>query len=187
MELPKIISVDDHVVEPPHVWENYLPATFVERGPQVKRGKFRTFTHKTGARYNNESDEDGIEGDSWTYEDRLIYVHKKFVAIPVSATPDVTVESFDRTVMQMEAVTYDGMRPGSYDRDSRVEDFENNWMVEEWCGPSGGMNVPLCIMPLWDVDLATTEIERRSVNGVHAFAFTELPDPLKLPSIHSGG
>ena len=25
-ELPKIISVDDHVVEPPHVWQDRLPA-----------------------------------------------------------------------------------------------------------------------------------------------------------------
>ena len=24
-ELPKIISVDDHVVEPAHVWETWLP------------------------------------------------------------------------------------------------------------------------------------------------------------------
>jgi len=229
MELPKIISVDDHVVEPPHVWENYLPAKYVERGPHVKRGKFGAFTHKTGARYNNEFDEDGIEGDYWTYEDRLIYVHKKFVAIPLSATPDGTVESFDRTVMQMEAVTYDGMRPGCYDRDARVQDFANNWMdgslpfptfprfcgqtfmegedkalglacvqaynnwmVEEWCEPSGGMNIPLCIMPLWDVDLATAEIERMAAKGVHAFTFPELPDRLKLPdgsrlpSIHTG-
>ena len=24
-ELPMIVSVDDHVVEPPHVWETWLP------------------------------------------------------------------------------------------------------------------------------------------------------------------
>ena len=30
----------------------------------------------------------------------------------------------------------------------------NDWMVEEWCAPSGGMNIPLCIMPLWDAELA---------------------------------
>ena len=23
----------------------------------------------------------------------------------------------------------------------------NDWMVEEWCAPSGGVNIPLCIMP----------------------------------------
>ena len=34
-ELPKIISVDDHVVEPPHVWETWLPNKFKDRGPKV--------------------------------------------------------------------------------------------------------------------------------------------------------
>ena len=37
MDLPKIISVDDHVVEPPHVWERWLPAKFRDRGPKVVR------------------------------------------------------------------------------------------------------------------------------------------------------
>ena len=37
MELPKIVSVDDHVVEPPHVWEQWLPAKFRDRGPKVER------------------------------------------------------------------------------------------------------------------------------------------------------
>ncbi len=35
MALPKIISVDDHVVEPPHVWQTWLPQKWRERGPKV--------------------------------------------------------------------------------------------------------------------------------------------------------
>src|SRR2546429_7175409 len=26
----------------------------------------------------------------------------------------------------------------------------NDWMVEEWCGQSGGHLIPLCLIPLWD-------------------------------------
>jgi hypothetical protein len=37
MDLPKLISVDDHVVEPAHVWEQWLPAPFRERGPRIVR------------------------------------------------------------------------------------------------------------------------------------------------------
>ena len=36
-ELPKIISVDDHVVEPPHVWQTWLPEKYREQGPRVER------------------------------------------------------------------------------------------------------------------------------------------------------
>ena len=30
--LPKIVSVDDHVVEPPHVWQMWLPEKHRARG-----------------------------------------------------------------------------------------------------------------------------------------------------------
>jgi len=62
----------------------------------------------------------------------------------------------------------------------------NDWMVEEWCDPSIGINIPLCIMPLWDVELAAQEIERNAARGVRAVCFSELPTRLDLPSIHTG-
>ena len=64
-ELPKIISVDDHVVEPPHVWQTWLPEKWRERGPRVERKKWGKFEHKPGARYVNREDPDGLWGDAW--------------------------------------------------------------------------------------------------------------------------
>jgi predicted TIM-barrel fold metal-dependent hydrolase len=223
VELPKIISVDDHVVEPPHVWQTWLPAKHREKGPRVERGRWGDFRLRTGARYEMHQDPDGMWGDYWIYEDRVIYVHKRFVAIPLEATPDGDVSKFDRTKMVMTALTYDEMRPGCYERDARVKDMElnwvdgslpfptfprfcgqtfyegedkelslacvkayNDWMVEEWCGPSGGYNIPLCIMPLWDTQECVKEIERNAKRGVRAFCFSELPTKLNLPSIHTG-
>ena len=40
MELPKIISVDDHVVEPAHVWQTWLPEKYREQGPRVERKRW---------------------------------------------------------------------------------------------------------------------------------------------------
>jgi predicted TIM-barrel fold metal-dependent hydrolase len=62
----------------------------------------------------------------------------------------------------------------------------NDWMVEEWCGESGGRLVPLGIIPLWDVDLVVEEVQRNAARGVHAVCFSELPYHLGLPTIHSG-
>jgi predicted TIM-barrel fold metal-dependent hydrolase len=62
----------------------------------------------------------------------------------------------------------------------------NDWMVEEWCEPSGGVNIPLCLIPLWDVDLAAQETKRNADRGVRAICFSELPHHLKLPTIHTG-
>ncbi|KAA0235760.1 MAG: hypothetical protein JJLCMIEE_02089 [Acidimicrobiales bacterium] len=223
MAVPKIISVDDHVVEPPHVWQAWLPQKHREKGPRIERARWAPFVHLAGARYDNTMDEDGRPGDYWLFEDRVIYVHKRFVAIPLEATPGGDVSRFDRTVMKMTPITYEEMRPGCYDRDARVADFElnwvdgslpfptfprfcgqtfleaddkdlglacvkayNDWMVEEWCEPSGGMNIPLGLMPLWDADLAAAEVERNAARGVHAVCFSEIPTKLGLPSIHTG-
>jgi predicted TIM-barrel fold metal-dependent hydrolase len=62
----------------------------------------------------------------------------------------------------------------------------NNWMIEEWCGDSGGRLLPLQIIPLWDAELAAAEVRRNSARGCHAVCFSEIPTHLGLPSIHSG-
>ena len=135
------------------------------------------------------------------YEDRLIYVHKRHVAIPLDATPDGDVSRFDRSKMYIAAMTYDEMRPGCYEPKARVDDLAlagvdgslafptfprfcgqtfmegndlelglecvrayNDWMIEDWCADSDGHLIPLCLIPLWDVELAVAEVaaQRRS-------------------------
>ena len=58
----------------------------------------------------------------------------------------------------------------------------NDWMVEEWCGDSGGRLIPLCLIPLWDIELAVAEIRRNAARGVRAVTFSEIPTYLGLPS-----
>jgi predicted TIM-barrel fold metal-dependent hydrolase len=224
MEIPKIISVDDHVVEPAHVWQMWLPEKYRAAGPRVERKRWSDFRLRKGAKYAMEEDPEGLWGDAWYYEDNLIYVHKRFVAIPQAATSGEGENiEFDRSQMVMKAITYDEMRPGCYERDARVKDLAlnwtdgslpfptfprfcgqtfyegedkelglacvrayNDWMVEEWCEPSGGVNIPLCLIPLWDVELAAAETLRNAQRGVRAICFSELPHHLKLPTIHSG-
>jgi predicted TIM-barrel fold metal-dependent hydrolase len=62
----------------------------------------------------------------------------------------------------------------------------NDWMVDEWCGDSGGRLIPLPIIPLWDAELAAAEVRRNAARGAHAVCFSEIPAVLGLPSIHTG-
>jgi len=211
-ELPRIVSVDDHVVEPPHVWETWLPEKLRARGPRVERRGIGEMRHVGGGTYEQSFDDNGAPADCWVYED-LVYIHKRHVA----------AVGFDRDQMTMSPMTYDEMRPGCYEPKARIEDMEmnwveaslafptfprfcgqtfleakdrelamacvlayNDWMVEEWCGDSGGALVPLCLIPLWDVDAAAAEIRRNAGRGVRAVCFSEIPPHLGLPSIHSG-
>ena len=68
-----------------------------ERGPRIERARWGDFALDVGASYKQEMTDDGRWGDYWVYEDRLIYVHKRHVAIPLDATPDGDVSRFDRT------------------------------------------------------------------------------------------
>jgi hypothetical protein len=71
--LPKAISVDDHVVEPPHVWQDRLPSRMRAQGPRVERAQWGDFSlDGPGATYSGGMTDDGTWGDYWLYEDRLI-------------------------------------------------------------------------------------------------------------------
>jgi predicted TIM-barrel fold metal-dependent hydrolase len=211
-DFPKIVSVDDHVVEPAHVWERWLPAKHRDKAPRVERRGIGTMRHVGGGTYEQTFDPDGPQADCWVYED-LVYIHKRHVA----------AVGFDRDDMTMSPMTYDEMRPGCYEPKARVDDMElnwveaslsfpsfprfcgqtfleakdrelaeacvyayNDWMVDEWCGDSGGRLIPLPIIPLWDAELAATEVRRNAERGAHAVCFSEIPAVLGLPSIHTG-
>lgn len=209
--IPKIVSVDDHVIEPPHLWTSWLPARFRERGPHVQRlpaGELRI----EGARYIERPGTEGPLVDWWCYEDLTMSLKR---AVAASGRP--------RDEMTMAGTTYDDIRVGCYDPAARLQDMDlnwteaslafpnfprfcgqtfaeakdkdlalacvkayNDWMVEEWCGDSGGRLVPLCLVPLWDAELAAGEVRRNASRGVRAVAFSEIPAYLGLPSIHSG-
>ena len=62
-QLPKIISVDDHVVEPSHVWQTWLPEKYREKGPRIIRERFGKFNLVKGAKYmTTRGDEAGSAG-----------------------------------------------------------------------------------------------------------------------------
>ncbi len=212
-QLPLIISVDDHVVEPAHLWQTWLPPKFRERGPRVERRGVRGIQFAGAAAYKEEFDDDSpTKADTWVYEG-IVYTHKRMVA----------AVGYPRDEMTMTPITYDDMRPGCFEPRARLDDMDvngveasacyptfprfcgqtfaegsdkelggacvvayNDWMVDEWCGDSSGRLIPICLIPLWDVDAAAAEVRRNAARGVRAVAFSEIPVHLGLPSIHSG-
>ena len=69
-EFPKIVSVDDHVVEPPDTWSSRLPKKYADVGPRIvyapagevvfKGGKLSITPGKKG---------EGPEAAFWFYEE----------------------------------------------------------------------------------------------------------------------
>jgi predicted TIM-barrel fold metal-dependent hydrolase len=211
-ELPKIISVDDHVVEPAGVWRDRLPSRYADVGPRIVRAPVAEMSF-IGGKFTAVPGEPGGPGepvDWWFYED---------LRRPLTRLD--TAVGYDRSEVTLKGITYEDMRPGSFSVPERLADMDHNgveaslcfptfprfcgqtfleandrelarlcvqayndWMVEEWCGTSGGRLIPLVIIPLWDPQLAAAEVYRNAARGVHAVCFSEIPPNLGLPSVH---
>ncbi len=208
-ELPKIISVDDHIVEPADVWTSRVPAKYKDAAPHIVRKDMPDVTFVGGKLTVNEGN-GGAPADWWIYEklQRPLLRVDSAVGVP-------------RDEVTMKGITYEEMRPGSYEVKPRLEDMDlnhieaalcfptfprfcgqtfseakdkelgllcvqayNDWMVDEWCGPSIGRLVPLTLIPLWDAGLAANEVRRNAGRGVRAVCFSEIPPFLGLPSVH---
>ncbi len=210
--IPRIVSADDHVVEPGDVFTSRLPAKYRDVGPRVVRAPVAEMTFRGGnyvTRMGTKGD-DGPLADFWLYED-LQWPHTRLSACAGFAPEEV----------QVVPMIYDEMRPGCYQPGPRLDDMDmnwveaslcfptfprfcgqtfleandkelallcvrayNDWMVEEWCAGSAGRLLPLCLIPLWDPVLAAEEVRRNAARGVRAVCFSELPGNLGLPSVH---
>jgi predicted TIM-barrel fold metal-dependent hydrolase len=184
-----LISVDDHVVEPPHVWQARVPRKLREHAPRLV------------------TDE---RGESWLWEG------KRYPTAGLSAAAGKKKEEFSPAPLsytEMREGCYDAnARIVDMDRDgvlaslcfptfprfagplfSETKDRElglecikayNDWMLEEWAGAAPGRFIPMIIVPYWDSNLAATEVERCAARGAKAITFPENPAPLGFPSLH---
>ncbi|HZQ26064.1 MAG TPA: amidohydrolase family protein [Acidimicrobiales bacterium] len=212
----EIISVDDHVVEPPTVWTDRLPAARREAGPRVERA-YGSVTYPAGRAVFVEGDGENagpVAGwtDVWHYEDVRWPLHAGLMV------------AGDRDRHELQPVTFDDIAAGCWQQKPRLAEMDlnhteaslcfptvprfcgqlfleakdrdlallcvkayNDWMIDEWCaGDAYGRLIPLTIVPLWDVELAVAEVERCAAKGSHAITFSESPPALGLPSMHSG-
>ncbi|TSD40309.1 amidohydrolase [Rhodococcus sp. KBS0724] len=212
-DLPKIISVDDHVIEPPTLFERWLPRKYQDRAPRVER---KMISKASGLYDGLVEDPDGDPGDVWFFGSS-VYVLRR----PILILKDVETTAAMRG---SEPVTFDEMDPACYDPKARLDamtsqhveaslafptfprfcgqalseqttddrvfglacvEAYNNFMVEEWCGDSDGRMIPLPVVPLWDPVLAAAEVRRNAARGVRAVAFSEIVGHLGYPSIHN--
>ena len=212
-ELPKIISVDDHILEPRTLWQDELPASMRERGPKVVREKLSL--HFIGGHYGFTRDApDGKWCDLWIYDDLVLPTGLLHAAAGVpkdkqenvpaiyedfrEATHDQKARLVDMDTNNVEiAINYPNTFPrfagqgfaerADKDVSLRCIQIYNDWMIEEWCGGDGrGRLIPLTLVPLWDPVLAAAEVRRCAAKGSYAIAFSENPSKLGFPSLYTG-
>ena len=186
-----LVSVDDHVVEPGDMWDDHLPAKFRDEAPKLVRG------------------DNGI--DVWHYQgQQMPNVGLNAVAGRPPAEYGVDPTSFDHMrpgcfdhnerVRDMDAngvlgsLCFPSLSGFCGQLWAKHEDKEvalallqayNDWHIDEWCGSHPGRFIPLSLPALWSPDAMADEIRRVAKKGCHAVTFSENPERLQYPSLHS--
>jgi predicted TIM-barrel fold metal-dependent hydrolase len=90
----RVVSADAHVLEPPHIWERWLPAAFQDQAPKLAK--------------------DAAGGDGWLFAGAA-----EPDPIGLTATPGMPWDQFRWT-----GVTYEQARAGCYDGTARLADMD---------------------------------------------------------------
>jgi len=186
-----LVSVDDHVVEPPTMFDAHLPDRWKDVAPKVVR-------KDNGA-------------DVWLYEGQ------ELPNIGLNAVSGRPAEEYgidpcaftemrpgcyqiDDRVADMDAngvlgsMCFPSFPQFCGQLFARTEDKEqakamlqayNDWHVDEWCGTHPGRFIPLGLPALWDPELAGEEVRRLAAKGCHAVTFSENPEKLGYASFHA--
>ncbi|MHB8439361.1 MAG: amidohydrolase family protein [Acidimicrobiales bacterium] len=186
-----LVSVDDHVVEPPDMFEGRVPAAFKGREPRI--------VHK----------EDGT--DVWVYEgneipnvglNAVVGRPPEEYGIEPTSFDEMRPGCFDikERVRDMNvngvlgSMCFPSFVQFCGQLFARTEDKTlglamvqayNDWHVESWCGAAPGRFIPLSIPPIWDPTLMAAEVRRMAAKGCHAVTFSENPSKLGWPSFHN--
>ncbi|MCW2707760.1 MAG: putative amidase [Frankiales bacterium] len=187
------ISVDDHIVEPPHTFEGRMPAKFADRQPRV-------------------IEQDGAH--LWTY-DGQVFPNVGFNAVvgrPVdewgfdpARFEDMRQGSWDihHRVRDMDlsgvyaSLSFPSFLPGFGGQRLQLSTKDpelalaavrawNDWHLEEWYGSYPDRIIPCQIPYMLDPEVGAQEVYRNAERGFKAMTFTEAPHMLGLPSLHTG-
>ena len=192
---PRMISVDDHVVEPPDVWTSRLPAKWQDVCPRTVEvdgrivwrfgDKEKPLAELGGRLFDHASGKRDLVDFPERYEDLRPGCYR-----PVERVQDLDAAGILASLCFPSFPRFCGQEFTEIaDRGLGLACVRayNDWMIEEWCGAVPGRLIPLVILPLWDATLATAEVERCAALGARAVTFSENPAAMGLPSIHDRG
>ena len=188
------ISVDDHIVEPPDLFDGRLPAKYQDRAPRVVE------------------DADGTQ--HWTFEGKQ-YPNIGFNAVVGRPIMEASFEPtrFDemrRGSWDIDARIRDMDIDGVYasvnfpsalvgfagqrlQRETDDADLalalvraNNAWHKEAWADAYPDRIIPCQIPYLLDPEVGAAEIRANAAAGFKAVTFPEAPEKLGMPSLHTG-
>jgi predicted TIM-barrel fold metal-dependent hydrolase len=188
-----VISADDHIVEPPDTFVGRVPAHLAERAPRIVEKDDRSqvwvfdgeeipnvgFNAVVGRPVSEYSFEptrfDEMRRGAWDIEARVADMDINGVYASVNFPS--FLPGFAGQRLQL------GRDPELARAAVRAW---NDWHLEAWAGPHPDRIIPCQIPWLLDPQEGAEEVRRNAERGFKAITFSEAPQKLGLPSIHTG-
>jgi predicted TIM-barrel fold metal-dependent hydrolase len=184
-----LVSVDDHLIEPPDVFAHHLPEKYRDDAPRVINengvdtwvfGNVRARSVGLNAVASWPKEEWGFDPVGFAEMRPGCYdVHERIRDMNANGV----LSSMSFPSMARFAGQFFHEHP---DKDLALIMLQayNDWHIDEWCAAYPGRLLPLAIGPIWDPELLAAEVRRVAAKGCRAISFSEAPYKLGLPSFH---
>ncbi len=188
-----VISVDDHLVEPPDMFEGRLPAHLADRAPRVvETRQGHQLWEFDGQRYTQV----GMNAVAGRRREEVTLEPTRFEDMRRGCF-DIDARIADMDINGVWAsLNFPSQITGFSGRVfSQASDPElglavtrafNDWVHEAWWGPYPERIIPCGITYLTDPELGAAEIRRNAERGFRSVTLPERPHRIGLPSIFSG-
>jgi predicted TIM-barrel fold metal-dependent hydrolase len=186
-----IISVDDHAMEPPNLFQDRLPASLRDRGPRVETtddglpwwivDDARLPIIMTNAAAGRPKSEWGTVGVA--YEDMWPGVYDSRARLAdLDAAGTWATLCFGSTLWGFAGGRFADMADPALGLAS-LQAY-NDWMIDEWCAADPDRYIPCQLPWLRDPVQAAEEIRRNADRGFRAVSFSENPEGLGYPNVY---
>jgi predicted TIM-barrel fold metal-dependent hydrolase len=188
----KIVSVDDHLIEPPDLFEGRLPSALQDKAPRVvDTDNGRQAWEYEGNLYPNVGLNAvvGRPKDEWSMEPANFDEMRKGCWDIDARVADMDAAGIAASLCFPSLIA--GFAGGVFSRSSDPDLglacvlAWNDWHLEVWAGTHPGRIIPLQITWLQHPDVAAAEVRTNASRGFRALSFPEFPAQMGLPSVHS--
>jgi len=186
----KIISVDDHLIEHPRVWQDRLPERLKQAGPQIIEDDQGHHVWRFEGALFPQIGLNAVAGkDPHDYGMEPVR-YEEMLPGCYDASERVKDMDIDGVHAALCFPSFPGFGGGVFhrakDKELALECVRawNDFQVDEWTAAAPDRLIPLGILPTWDTELASVEVRRLAARGTRAVSFPDSPTSLGLPSFH---
>jgi predicted TIM-barrel fold metal-dependent hydrolase len=188
-----LVSVDDHVVEPPDLFDGFIAAKYADEAPRVVSdeisdkwifGEGEARNAGLNAVAGRIPEEYGFEPSRFTEMRKGCFdVHERIKDMDANGVlGSLNFPSMARFAGQFFASRVEQ----DPDLALAVLQAYNDWHIEAWCDAYPGRFIPCTLVPIWDPQLMVDEVHRTVAKGSHSVSFSTNPAALGfgLPALH---